>query len=235
MKTQFGELGIYLIEKAKKEIKEKNQQMLFLKAEIKKKNSDNFENKSQKLKKNYLNQFNKELNTNLSSTLLNSKERILRFKNKLINECIIDLQNELKKRIEKNYSGYSQYLLDSISQVYRNNKNMLKNSILYFNERDYAYLNKNSEIIEKITKKKGKKEISNQITLGGFILQENDGEITFNYNLSSIIYENRDLIEIQFSELIPDSEIKDLQKEFELFVNKKKEEIKNHLIKYDKI
>ncbi|MBY8981683.1 MAG: hypothetical protein KGD57_01930 [Candidatus Lokiarchaeota archaeon] len=209
--------------------------MLFEKAEIKKKNREKLTQKSESLKNDFISNSIQELNTNLSSTLLNSKQLILEIKNRLIDECIEELKNELNKRIKKNQSEYYTFILNLIKQIYYNNNILKKKSILYFNNVDFKHFNQNKEELDTISGKNIKIEQSDIISIGGFLITQDKGDVMFNYDFSNMIRENLSFIEIQFTQLISDFGIKKLQIEFESFITTKKKEIKDYLIKYDKI
>ena len=209
--------------------------MLFEKAEIKKKNREKLTQKSESLKNDFISNSIQELNTNLSSTLLNSKQLILEIKKRLIDECIEELKNELNKRIKKNQSEYYTFILNLIKQIYYNNNILKKKSILYFNNVDFKHFNQNKEELDTISGKNIKIEQSDIISIGGFLITQDKGDVMFNYDFSNMIRENLSFIEIQFTQLISDFGIKKLQIEFESFITTKKKEIKDYLIKYDKI
>lgn len=209
--------------------------MLFEKAEIKKKNREKLTQKSESLKNDFISNSIQELNTNLSSTLLNSKQLILEIKNRLIDKCIEELKNELNKRIKKNQSEYYTFILNLIKQIYYNNNILKKKSILYFNNVDFKHFNQNKEELDTISGKNIKIEQSDIISIGGFLITQDKGDVMFNYDFSNMIRENLSFIEIQFTQLISDFGIRKLQIEFESFITTKKKEIKDYLIKYDKI
>ncbi|TFF94693.1 MAG: hypothetical protein EU544_04145, partial [Promethearchaeota archaeon] len=79
-------MGIYLLDKAQKEIKEINQKSLFQKAEIKKKYLDKSDENSKKIKEKFIRDYNNYLNDTLSSVLLDSKEKLLKLKDGMLKE-----------------------------------------------------------------------------------------------------------------------------------------------------
>ncbi len=235
LKKEFGKLGIFLIEKANNKIKKKNQQMLIEKAEIKRKNENILISKSEVIKNDFISKTFKYLNTILSSSILDIKKKSLEHKNNLINEFIEDLKKELEKRVNKNQSEYYNFILNLLKQTYSDNKKSFKNSTIFFNKKDLMHFTQNRAELDKIIDKNIKLEQSNDIILGGFKITQDKGDVNLNYELSNIIRENRSLIDIHFTELISDSGMKIIQQEFENFINKKKKEIENKLIKYDEI
>jgi len=225
---------MHLIEHAKDKIKDLNQEMLFRKAEIKKRYRNRLDSKSSQIREQFIGDYNNILNTNLSSTLLESKNRILDLKNNLIKIFIEDLRDEIEKRIQNNYEGYVQYILNLVRSI-KDKDSIPKSSILYFNERDAEYFSSNVEKITNILNKEFEIKETSKVKIGGFILEQIEGEISFDYTIDNIIEDNYSLIEMQFSDIIKDTEIKKLQTEFEDFINDKKKKIEEFLINYDRI
>lgn len=234
MKSRFGKLGIHLIEQAKDKIKDLNQEMLFRKAEIKKRYRNRLDTKSNEIRQQFIDDYNNILNMNLSSTLLESKDRILELKNNLIRVFIIDLHKEIDNHIRVNYQGYVDYLLDLIREIKGQNY-IPNNSFFYFNERDYEFFEKNDHKLTEVIQKEFKVKQSSKIDIGGFILEQADGEISFDYTIDNIIEGNYSLIEMEFSDIIKDAEIKKIQSEFEDIINENKKKIETYLIDYDRI
>ncbi|MBD3215787.1 MAG: hypothetical protein GF311_24465 [Candidatus Lokiarchaeota archaeon] len=234
LKSRFGKLGIHLIEQAKDKIKDLNQEMLFRKAEIKKRYRNRLDTKSNEIRQQFIDDYNNILNMNLSSTLLESKDRILELKNNLIRVFIIDLHKEIDNHIRSNYQGYVDYLIDLIREIKGQNY-IPNNSIFYFNERDYEFFEKNDHTLTEVIQKEFKVKQSSKIDIGGFILEQVDGEISFDYTIDNIIEGNYSLIEMEFSDIIKDGEIKKIQSEFEDIINENKKKIETYLIDYDRI
>lgn len=225
---------MHLIEQAKDKIKDLNQEMLFRRAEIKKRYRNRLDSKSSQIREQFIEDYNNILNTNLSSTLLESKDRILDLKNNLIKIFIEDLRDEIEKRIQKNYEGYVQYILNLFRSI-KDKDSIPKISILYFNERDAEYFSSDVKKITNILNKEFEIKETSKVKIGGFILEQIEGEISFDYTIDNIIEDNYSLIEMQFSDVIKDTEIKKLQSEFEDFINDKKKKIEEFLINYDRI
>ena len=146
LRKQFGNLGLYLIEKAQKEIKELNQKTLFHKAEIKKRYLERSRERSMKLKSHLIESYEQFLNQSLSSTLLKGKENLLSLKNRLIKELKLNLYALIKERIKNNYSDYIAYLLNSIQNV-KFAIDKPQEIEIKFNRKDYNYFIKNFDII----------------------------------------------------------------------------------------
>ncbi|TXT66565.1 MAG: V-type proton ATPase subunit E [Promethearchaeota archaeon] len=234
IKSRFGKLGMHLIEQAKDKIKDLNQEMLFRKAEIKKRYRNRLDTKSNEIRQQFVDDYNNILNMNLSSTLLESKDRILELKNNLIKVFITDLHKEIENHIKSNYQGYLNYLIGLIREIKGQNY-IPENSIFYFNEKDYEFFEKNNHKLTEIIQKEFIIKRSSRINIGGLILEQADGEISFDYTIDNIIEENYSLIEMEFSDIIKDAEIKKIQSEFEDIINENKKKIETYLIDYDRI
>jgi vacuolar-type H+-ATPase subunit E/Vma4 len=231
LRAQFGKLGMYLVDQAKDKIKELNQQTLFRKGEIKKKYREREERKSKELRKKFIDDYNHILNTNLSTAILNSKDKLLEFKNKIIKDFINDLHIELEQRINKNYSEYQDFIFNSIKSI-KNNINEPENVRIYFNSRDIKnFKRKIGDIIGGGTNIKEDPTIE----IGGFKIEQIRQQISFNYTLDNIIQENYSVIETKFAAIITDSEIKELQTEFEEYISEKKKKREDILVEYDRI
>ncbi|TFF97784.1 MAG: hypothetical protein EU547_03370 [Promethearchaeota archaeon] len=234
LSVKIGKLGLYLIEQAKEKIKNLNQQILFRKAEIKKHFREQEIKKSKNLRKKFIDQYEQKLNTNLSSTLLSSKEKLLDLKNELIRDFKTALRKEVNQRIEKKYSNYIQYLLENLNQI-TDKINTSHQFNIYFNERDLNYFNQNRGKINNNFHHNVNLKKSSEIEVGGFKLEQIQEDIIYNYTVDNIINRNYNLLEHKISEQIKDSEIKIIDSEFEKFINKKKEKMEDILIKYDRI
>lgn len=234
LKSQFGKLGMYLIEEAKVKIKDLNQQILFQKAEIKKKYRERETKNSKDLRNKFISDYNNILNTNLSTTILESKEKVLKLKNKIINNFINDLYIELQKRIESKFSEYNDYILESIENI-KNRIKDPKDTLLYFNSRDFNFFNNQLKKIESIISKGVQIKEDPKIKIGGFKLEQIQEGISFNYTLDNMIQKNYSIIETKFPSIIADSDIKKLQTEFEEFINYKKKKKEDILVAYDRI
>ena len=234
IKKQIGNLGLYLIDKAQKEIKELNQKTLFQKAEIKKRYLERSHERSLKLKDHLIESYDQFLNESLSSTLLKGKERFLRVKNKLIKELKISLLNLIRDKIKKNYSGYIAYLLTSINNV-KTIINKTTDIELIFNSKDYTYFIKNFDKIEDIFKNPVEINKDQNDFLGGFKISSVGGIISYDYTIDNLINKKLPFIQTQVSRIINDSEIKETEKEFQNFIQKQKEKIAEYLILYEQI
>lgn len=142
LKERFGNLGLYLIERAKNEITEINQQTIFQIAEIKKRYRERITDNTLKIKTNFTETYNKQLNSALSSTLLKIKEEILNLKNKLISSFVTDLKQLLREKINNNYTNYIEFLKETIRET-RHLVDKPPEISISLNSKDYDYFLKN--------------------------------------------------------------------------------------------
>ncbi|MBD3342939.1 MAG: hypothetical protein GF353_27835, partial [Candidatus Lokiarchaeota archaeon] len=70
LRKNFGELGMFLINKARNEIRNINEQTLFEKAKVKKEYIERTSDRSAKLREKFVSTFNQLLNDSLSSTII---------------------------------------------------------------------------------------------------------------------------------------------------------------------
>ena len=234
LKKRIGKLGMYLIEQAKERIKELNQQILFQKAEIKKKFRKEEIKKSKELRQEFIEEYDHQLNTTMSSTLLDSKEKLLDLKNKLIEDYKNELRGKIIQRINDGYSNYINYILDLMKNIEKQIEASHR-SVIYFNSRDFSYFSDHLDKVKDTLGNNVELNESPKIDIGGFRLEQVEEGIIFNYTIENTISKHYKMIEKQISNQITDSEIKDLQSEFESFINQKKEKKEDILIKYDRI
>ncbi|MFW9937532.1 MAG: V-type ATP synthase subunit E family protein [Candidatus Thorarchaeota archaeon] len=232
LKEKVGLLGFFMIDQAQREIKEINRTTLFQKAEIRKNFEDRKRKQSEKLKENFIEQYNEILNSFLTSTLSESREKLLSLKIELINNLKISLKNHIKDSINERYENYVDFILKSIQKI-SSNIDKPGEIILYFNSRDYNYFNKNIGSIKNILKNPVIVEKANEEHIGGFKVTITKANISYDYTIDSLLISNYVDIEIEFSKLITDLKYKELNDEFENYVNLKKKEIKNYLKNYD--
>lgn len=236
MKERFGKLGLHLIDQAENDIKNINQQTLFQIAEIKKKNRDRAEESLLKMKEHFNETFNRLLNNSLSSSLIKIKEEILKSKNKLMAELISDLTNLIEKKINDNYSNYTDFLLKSLKNIaYVVDKP--PEIIITLNSRDYEFFNSNKDKIEKIFKNNIKLNKSEKDFTGGFICTVPAVNISYNDTIENQLKKNTSIIEIEFSKTFSESEtdIKQLENFYLKFIQNQRQLINNYLQDYERI
>jgi len=234
LKERFGNLGLYLVEKAKKEIKEINRQNLFQKAEIRKKYIDRVNESSLRIRSHFIETYKQYLNSKLSKILIDSKEEVLKIKNQLVEKLKNFIKNYLKEKIEGNYSNYINFLIDKIKE----NNNFIDKPpkiIIIFNSKDFDYFNKNPNQLKNLFKNGIELKIDPHQSIGGFKVILANGEISFDYSVDDILNENLSIIQQEFSNIISDSEIKEIESNFENFIQYQKKDIKQYLENYDRI
>ncbi|MFW9971675.1 MAG: V-type ATP synthase subunit E family protein [Candidatus Odinarchaeota archaeon] len=234
LKERFGKLGLHLIEKAKDEIKQLDEQTLFQIAEIKKRYRDRIAESLLKIKTNFIETYNKHLNNALSSILLKIKEETLNVKNYLISNLITDLNKELDKKIKDNYTNYVKFLLEIFNSI----KHLIDKPpeiVINLNSRDYEYFIKNFDKIQNIFENKVILNPSKEEFIGGFRILQTKMNISYDFSISSLINKKRSLIEIEFSKIFSDIylEINEIILNYEKFIQNQKLAIKDYLKNYD--
>ncbi|MHA1914717.1 MAG: hypothetical protein ACW986_01145 [Promethearchaeota archaeon] len=234
LKKKFSSLGHYLIEKAQEEIKELNQKTLFQKAEIKKRFLERGTERSLRLRQQFIESYEHFLNQSLSSTLLKGKEKFLSLKNNLILELKEVLFNLIKENIKKNYGAYISYLLNSISTVTKTIDKPQEIELI-FNDRDYNYFMKEHDEIEGLFQNPVEINKDRRDYIGGFKISLIGGVISYDYTIDNIIEKISPFIQMEISKIVIDIEIKDIENDFEMFINHQKQQITEHLRKYDQL
>jgi vacuolar-type H+-ATPase subunit E/Vma4 len=234
LKKQYGNLGFYLIEKAQKEINEFNRQTLFQKAEIKKRYLERSQDRSIKLREQFIENYDQFLNQFLSSTLLEGKEKFLNLKNTLIKTLKIRLFNHIKNNIDNNYLNYIEFLLNIVKKI-KNTVDKPQAIELIFNSRDYGYFLENSEKIQDQFKNPVEINKDQLEFIGGIKISLGSGLISYDYTIDNLINKKSSFIQIEISKIIDDSEIKEIENEFNIFIQNQKSKIKEYLKQYDQI
>ncbi|MFX0035769.1 MAG: hypothetical protein ACFE9I_09030 [Candidatus Hermodarchaeota archaeon] len=211
-----------------------NQKTLFQKAEIKNRYLERSRERSVKLKNHLIESYVQYLNQSLSSTLLKEKERFLKLKNNLIKELKTSIVNLIREKIEKNYSGYITFLLESIKKV-KKDIDKPQGIELILNSKDYNYFIENFDQIAGIFKNPVEINQTKSEFIGGFKISLVEGIIFYDYTIDNIINKKSSFIEMEISKIINDSEIKEIEKEFEKFIRNQKEKIPEYLRLYEQI
>jgi len=227
----FKNLAIAMVENAKKEIKKINGQTLFQRAELKKRYINEDNDSYQKIRANVLSDFNKLLNHSLSSTLLFSRTSFLNLKNRLINELKASVFSVLLKNIKDKYSQYIEFILRKIKEIIEKYDKDLEFEIL-LNKQDYDYFTKNKD---KIPSQNIEITNINDDFEGGFKLLHSNGKISYDYSLRNLIDKNSTAIQIEVSKIIDDSQIKELETDFEHIIQEEKLKINQFMRDYDNI
>ncbi|TXT61591.1 MAG: V-type proton ATPase subunit E [Promethearchaeota archaeon] len=234
LKERFGNLGMYLIEKAQKKVKDMNQQTLFRKAEIKKKYKERTQEEANKIKTRLVKQYKEKLNTSLSSTLLDSKEKLLNLKNTLAKMAKEDLIKSIKEGLNSNFNEYLEFLIRSIKKEKEKIDNPPK-VIIKFNKRDFQYFNENKDKLTDLFENPIELVKSKKDFIGGFIIKQKEGILSYNNTLKDLLEKNKSIIEKNLSDLISESRFKEIEMDFKNFIENKKSNIENELRRYDRI
>lgn len=234
MKDRFSNLGLYLIDKAEKEIKELNQKTLFQKAEIKKRFLERSNERSLRLRNHFNENYEQFLNQSLSTTLLKGKEKFLYLKNQLISTLKTTLINLIKTELDKKYSTYIEYLLNSITKI-KKTIDKSQDIELILNHKDYNYFIKKFDKILDIFKNPVEINEDRYDFIGGFKISLVGGVISYDYTIDNLIDKNSSFIQMEIAKILNDTEIKNIEKEYEEFIEEQKKRITEYLIKYDQI
>ncbi|MFX0031478.1 MAG: V-type ATP synthase subunit E [Candidatus Hodarchaeota archaeon] len=234
MKEQFGQLGLYLTNKAEEEIKEINQQMLFQKAEIKKSYIKRVNEISIRIKNQFVEKYNQFLNKSLSSNLLQAKESILKLKNKFLKDLNRELINQIEKNISDNYNNYLNFLITYI----KNSIHLIDKPpklILILNSRDFSKAKNRILSIKNLFKSEIELISSKDSFIGGFKAIIGDSEITYNYSIDNLLTKNLIKIENQLTKIFSEAEMENVQIEFENYIKHKKNGIEEYIKEYDQL
>ncbi len=165
---------------------------------------------------------------------MEGKEKFLVLKNLLIKTLKVSLFNHIKKKIDDNYLNYHEFLLESIKNV--------KDSIdkpqaieLIFNSKDYSYLIQNHERIHGLFKNPVEINKDRSEFIGGFKISLGSGLISYDYTIDNLIESKSSFIQKEISKIVNDSEIKEIEKQFNIFIQNQKSKIKEYLNLYDQI
>ena len=223
-----------MIAKAQKEIKEFNQQSVFQKGEIKKRTFEKSIERSLKLKNNFKENYDHFLNQSLSSTLLSGKGKISALKNQLVRELKRSLFELIEDKIEKNYSNYIEFLLETIKEI-KISIDKPQEIELIFSSRDYKYLMENYGKIQNLFKNPVEINKDTDDFIGGFKISLVGGIISYDYTIDNLINTKSSFIQMEISKLIDDSEIKQIEQTYDIFIQNQKTKIKKYIEKYDQI
>jgi len=223
-----------LLTLAEKEIREMYNQSIFQKANIKKRFLTLTKENSLKIREHFKETYNQYLNNSLSSTLLKSKEKVLNFKNNLLNTLKKDFLSFVKKKIQANYSEYLNYLIKQMKDL---DKTFMKDEeiILEFNDFDMNEISKLSDSINSIFGVKVNIKPAEESILGGFKLILPRSNIVIDNTISNKIEKSEEIIDMVFSKIISDEKVSEIENSFEKFIINKKNSIDSYLSEYDKL
>lgn len=234
LKERMGKLGLYLVDKARDLIKDMNQNYLSHKAEEKLKTLDRINENSLKLKDQFIEMYNKLLNSSLTSNLMNANERLRKLKNALIEDLKTELIKLIKIRIKDDYDKYVSFLINKLESI----KKFIDhppNLILHFNLEDYDYFSHHLDKIESIFNNPIILKSEKTPIIGGFRAISSNGRVVFDLTIDNFIEKRYTLIQKEFSEIISDQEIKELENEFERVIKNKRKNIEEYLNHYERI
>ncbi len=174
------------------------------------------------------------LNQSLSSTLLGGKQKFLDLKTRLMKELKTTLLNSIKINIENKYPKYIKFLIKNIEKV-KKTVDRPQEIELIFNSKDYNYFLQNSEKIQDLFKNPIEINKDNIDFIGGFKISIGGGLISYDYTVDTLINKKSSFIQIEISKIIDDSEIKEIEKEFNIFIQNQKLKIIEYLKQYDQI
>jgi len=158
----------------------------------------------------------------------------LKLKNKLIKELKTSLFNSIKVNIENNYSNYIKFLLNIIKKI-KKTVDKPQAIELILNSKDYSYFLQNSEKIQNLFKNPVEINKENMDFIGGFKISLGGGLISYDYTIDNLINKKSSFIQIEVSKIVNDSEIKEIDKDFNTFIQNQKTKIIEYLKQYDQI
>ena len=174
------------------------------------------------------------MNQSLSLTLLKGKEKFLNLKNRLIKELKRSLSELVEEKIEKNYSKYIEFLIKNIREI-KKTIDKLQGIELIFNSKDYNYLLKNYGKIQDLFKNPVEINKDRIDFIGGFKISLVGGTISYDYTIDNLINIKSSFIQMEISKIVNDSEIKQIENNFNNFIQNQKTKITEYLTQYDQI
>jgi vacuolar-type H+-ATPase subunit E/Vma4 len=170
----------------------------------------------------------------LSSTLLGGKEKFLNLKNNLIKTLKTSLLNQIKNRIHDNYLKYLNFLFNIIKRI-KNTIDKPQAIEIIFNSKDYDYFLKNSEKIQDHFKTPVEINKERIDFIGGIKVSLGSGLISYDYTIDNLVEKKSSFIQREISKIVDDSEIKEIEKQFNIFIQNQKSKIIKYLRQYDQI
>ena len=158
----------------------------------------------------------------------------MKLKNKLIKELKTSLFNNIKVNIKNNYSNYIKFLLKIIKKI-KKTVDKPQAIELILNSKDYSYFLQNSEKIQNLFKNPVEINKENMDFIGGFKISLGGGLISYDYTIDNLINKKSSFIQIEVSNIVNDSEIKEIDKDFNTFIQNQKTKIIEYLKQYDQI
>ena len=125
------------------------------------------------------------MNQSLSTTLLKGKEKFLYLKNQLISTLKTTLINLIKTELDKKYSTYIEYLLNSITKI-KKTIDKSQDIELILNHKDYNYFIKKFDKILDIFKNPVEINEDRYDFIGGFKISLVGGVISYDYLIDTL-------------------------------------------------
>ncbi len=158
----------------------------------------------------------------------------MNLKNSLIKTLKNSLLNHIKKKIEDNYLGYLEFLFNNIKNVKMTIDKPQAIEII-FNSKDYNYFIKNPERIQDQFKNLVEINKDHKDFIGGFKISLGSGLISYDYTIDNLIDKKSSFIQREISKIVNDSEIKEIENKFNIFIQNQKSKINKYLKQYDQI
>lgn len=158
----------------------------------------------------------------------------MKLKNALIKELKTSLFNSIKVNIRNNYSNYIKFLLKIIKKI-KKTVDKPQEIELILNSKDYSYFLQNSEKIQNLFKNPVEINKENMDFIGGFKISLGGGLISYDNTIDNLINKKSSFIQIEVSKIVDDSEIKEIDKDFNKFIQNQKTKIIEYLKQYDQI
>ncbi len=233
LNKSFGKIGIFLMEKAQKEVNKFLENSEKLKTELEIKLLKSIDKRKVRMRQEFINQYNEIINKFKSDSILKLRESFLERKNEIIDIFKTFLLDSIRKDIVANIKKYHEFL----GVKYKEMMPMIKEeaTLLSFNKRDYDFFKKNPESLKKIFLKNC--QINNKViqSIGGFVANSKEGLISFDYTLENLINKQIDFINFEFEKLFEKLEIDKIEFECENKIEELKQKILRFLEEFDKI
>ena len=226
LKERFGNLGLYLIDKAQNEIRKMNQEMLFQKAEIKKKYKEETIMAIKKLQEYFKQRDVDFLNSCLNSTLSRINQKMISFKNGLIEDLKKQVFQIINEKIKNKYPDYIKFLLNKIEEI-STFMDKPQKIIIFFNSKDFTYFEKeqNMKKIKKLFKNPIEIKRNTDDFIGGFKAKIMGENLVYEFILDDLINNKSTVFQTILSEIFSDEKIEEISKTFKEYIESQKLDI----------
>ena len=189
------------------------------------------EENSQKVKKSFQETYKSTLNEKFSSIVLRFKEGFLNLKSYLLNDLKRGIHNLIEKKIKQNYENYQKFIIENLKTFCEQTLEKNQGFTLIFNERDFNYFNEHKDLLTKAISYPFQLEKGKESIRGGFKINLEDEKISYDYTIKNLLDHYSEYMEKEFSKIVSDKGINQLQQKFEGFITKKKSEMEEYLEK----